>query len=770
MSFINLHTHDAYGSLLDSILTPEQIVQYAVDNGQSHIAITNHGYMSSFVAQVKACKKNGIIPIVGNEIYEVDDYLEKNDTKEYSQPRYHLILLAATQEGFHNLLKIVSEACTTGMYKKPRIDLNWIDSNHYGKGIVCLTACQAGRLSRYLCDDKEEEALQYVKKLQSIFDYVVCEGQSHSTTDQAIANKLIIDFAKKYNFPFTWTTDAHMLNNDQLETHSMFVAIGEGREAGESYIDCCLQNDEDVYRILGGQFDKATIQKGIEETTYIASLIEDIDYGLSKEAVMPRVDVPATFKSHEEYLRHLVFQTFDEKFGHMSLEEQEIRRDRINKELPILYELNYTDYFIMLNMISKEADRRGLPRGYSRGSGANCLCLYLLDVTQIDSVRWNLDFSRFANLGRKGSMADFDFDISKKRRKEIIEISEDLFGKENVAPMATFNSLSTKVAIRDIGKVLNEKEDSPYFGQIPYSLRDSVTKMIPTVKTLNDLGEEEEKDVLLKDLLNKNDELKKIHTQFPLWFKYVCELEGLPKSRGRHASGTLITPLPVVHYCPMCLDNEKNIMVQLEMHSAMDDLQLIKMDYLGLENLDIIDDTLKMAGLTWKDVDINHLNLAEKRVYDEVYKNGNTVSVFQFESAEARKMCIDANADNIEDLVAINAANRPGTKNSFPEYCENKLHPENIKVIHEDLKELFENTNCILLYQEDALHLLAYAGFDEVSQDSGRRAIGKKKKDVMASLYTQFREGLLKKKWQEQQIQDMWALLEKQAEYSFNRG
>jgi len=294
--------------------------------------------------------------------------------------------------------------------------------------------------------------------------------------------------------------------------------------------------------------------------------------------------------------------------------------------------------------------------------------------------------------------------------------------------------------------------------------------MIPTVKTLNDLGEEEEKDVLLKDLLNKNDELKKIHTQFPLWFKYVCELEGLPKSRGRHASGTLITPLPVVHYCPMCLDNEKNIMVQLEMHSAMDDLQLIKMDYLGLENLDIIDDTLKMAGLTWKDVDINHLNLAEKRVYDEVYKNGNTVSVFQFESAEARKMCIDANADNIEDLVAINAANRPGTKNSFPEYCENKLHPENIKVIHEDLKELFENTNCILLYQEDALHLLAYAGFDEVSQDSGRRAIGKKKKDVMASLYTQFREGLLKKKWQEQQIQDMWALLEKQAEYSFNRG
>lgn len=771
MTFINLHTHDAYGSLLDSILTPEQIAQYAADNGQGYIAITNHGYMSSFVAQVKACQNANVIPIVGNEIYEVDDYLEKNDTREYSQPRYHLVLLAATQDGFHNLLKIVSEACTNGMYKKPRIDLNWIGANGCGDGIICLTACQAGRLSRYLCDSREEDALNYIRKLQSIFDYVVCEGQSHSTQNQAKANKLIVNFAKKYNLPFVWTTDAHMLSNEQLEAHSMFVAIGEGREAGEIYTDCCLQNDEDVYRILGNQFDRETIQKGIEESAYVASLIQNIDYGLSKEPIMPKVDVPEEFGSHEEYLRYLVFEKFDEKFGHMSLEEQEARRERINRELPVLYELNYTDYFIMLSMIAKEADRRRLPRGYSRGSGANCLCLFLLDVTQIDSVRWQLDFSRFANLGRKGGgMADFDFDISKRRRKEIIEISEDLFGKSNVAPMATFNSLSTKVAIRDIGKVLNEKEDSPYFGQIPYSLRDSVTKMIPTVKTLNDLGEEEEKDVLLKDLLDKNDELKKIHTQFPLWFKYVCELEGLPKSRGRHASGTLITPLPVVHYCPMCLDNEGNVMVQLEMHSAMDDLNLIKMDYLGLENLDVVDDTLKMAGLTWKDVDINHLNIDDKRVFGEVYASGNTIGVFQFESAEARAMSIDAHVDNIEDCIVVNASNRPGTKNSFPEYCNNKLRPEQIKCIHPDLEKLFSKTHGILLYQEDALHLFGYAGFDEVSQDQGRRAIGKKKKDVMASLYKKFADGLRKKNWTEQQIEDVWALLSKQAEYSFNRG
>ena len=772
--FINLHTHDAYGSLLDSILTPEQIVKYAADNNQTHIAITNHGYMPSFVMQVKACKEHGVLPIVGNEIYEVDNYLEKSDTKEYKQPRYHLILLAATQQGFYNLLKIVSEACTTGMYIKPRIDINWIEENNCGEGIICLTACQAGRLSRYLCDGKEQESIEYIRRLQNIFDYVVCEAQSHSTEDQTNANKLIIEFAQKYNLPYTWTTDAHMLNNEQLETHSIFVEIGEGRETGETYVDCGLQNDEDVYRILSPQFNKDIIQKGIEESAHIASMVEDIDYGLGKDTIMPVVEIPDNFNSHEEYLEYLVFKTFDEKFGHMSQEEQNIRKERLHNELPVLYELDYTDYFIMLYMISEEADKRGLPRGYSRGSGANCLCLFMLNVTQIDSVRWDLDFSRFANLGRKGSMADFDFDISKRRRKEIIELSEDLFGKENVAPMATFNTLATKVAVRDIGKVLNEKEDSPYYEQIPYSLRDEVAKMIPTVKTLNDLGEEEEKDMLLRDLLGHNDKLKAVYDQFPLWFKYIMELEGLPKSRGRHASGTLITPLPVTHYCPLCLDSEKNVMCQLEMHSAMDTgwdgLSLVKMDYLGLETLDVVDDTLKMAGLTWDDVDINHLNLAEKKVYDEVYKQGNTVGCFQMESYEARKMLIDAQADNIEDIVVVNAANRPGTKDSFPTYCSNKLHPESVQVIHEAQKDIFKKTHSILLYQEDALHLLAYAGFDEVSQETGRRAIGKKIPEKMKELEGRFREGLTEKQWTQKQQDEMWDLLLKQANYSFNRG
>lgn len=720
--FCNLHVHDAKGSLLDSILTVKQIAEFARDNNQEAIAITNHGYMTSYVDFVKECNRCGIKPIIGNEVYEVDDMGEKCDTKEYRQPRYHLVLLARSQQGFQNLIKITSVACTEGLYKKPRIDIDYIQTHNLGKGIICLTACMAGRLSRLLVDNKIEEALAYYTKLSDTFDSVYCELQSHNTESQAFANKCIYDFCKNNELSYVITTDAHMLSKDMLEAHSYFIEIAEDREVGESYTDCYLQTETDVYNTLKDQFSEQIIQTGIENTYAIANSIENINIGLGQGNQMPVVKVDGDFKSHEEYLRHLVFSTFDEKFGHMSEDEQKVRRGRLDFELDVLYKVEYTDYFIMLYMLAKEARKRHIPLGYSRGSGANCLCLFMLNVTQVDSVRWGLDFSRFANLGRT-SLADYDWDISKRRRKEMVKISEELFGKDNVAPIATFNTLSTKVAIRDIGKVLNEKETSPYFGQIPYSLRNEVASALPTIKTLDDLGEEVEKEILLKDYVSKDERLQRVYEQFPLWFKYVMAVEGLPKSLGRHAAGTLITPKPITDYCPICFDSEKNVMIQLEMHNAMDDLGLVKMDYLGLENLDIIDDTLKLCNLTWQDVDINHLDLADKEVFDNVYKQGHTIGIFQMESAEARKMCIEAQADNIDDIIAINAANRPATKDSFPTYCENKLHPENVKLIHEDLRQFFSNTQYILLYQEQALQLFRYAGFPESEVDNARRCV-----------------------------------------------
>ena len=767
--FINLHVHSAKGSLLDSILTTQQIVDYAKANKQSAIGLSDHGTMHASLNLVNDCRKAGIKPITACEIYECDNHLEQNLDDKY----HHLLLIAKSTIGLHNLYKIVSEGYIHGFYRKPRVSVKWIKDNDLGEGIICLTACQAGRVSRYLELNKRDDAEDFVRLLKDTFDYVALEIQSHPTEQQIKCNSNILGLALDMNMPYVITSDAHMATADQLETHSIFVGISQDRDVGESYVGCHLQNENDVWKYLKGTEAGSVIQKGIDETVHIANMVDDdIDYELNKGTIMPKAHIPDGYDV-ESYFRHLVYSTFDEKFGHMSKEAQQKRRDRIEEEIPVLKELDFLNYLLIQHEFCNECDKRGIPRGYSRGSAANCLCVFMLGITQIDSVRWDLDFSRFANIGRKGSVADIDLDISKSRRQEAIKVLCDIFGADHVAPMATFNTLSTKVAIKDVAKVLNEKEDSPYYGQIPYSIRDEIAGMIPTIKTLNDLGEEEEKETLLKDLVGKNDKLDKYYAQFPLLFKYVMELEGLPKSRGRHASGTLLTPRPIIHYSPLCFDNDKNLMSMYDMHICQDTkggLGLCKEDLLGLETLDIVDMALKNANLTWHDVDINHINLDDKQVYDEVYKPGNTVNVFQMESFEARNMLIEAQANNIEDIVVVNAANRPGTKDSFPAYCNNKLHPENVTVIHPDLIKLFKQSQAILLYQEQALSLLRYAGFPEEMVETGRRAISKKLESEMKSLKAMFIDGLKKKFWNDEQIESIWNLLLKQSSYCFNRG
>lgn len=666
-NFVNLHVHTAIGSLLDSIAKIPDIVKFAVDNNQPAIAITDHGYMSGFVDFVKECKAYGIKPIIGEEAYEVDNALERADNKDYKQPRYHLILLARNKKGLENLFKISSWAATEGFYKKPLIEVERIKENGWGEGIIACSACMIGRISKYLELGKKDEAKAFYKLANETFDKFYLEIQSHPNEYQMQLNNNILQFAKEVGTDdIIITTDAHMVARDQQEAHNIFVKIGTEREVGETYDGCFLQTYQDVIDICSEyDINMDLVKKAMGNTLKIADMIENIDIGLHQDNQMPIIDIPSEFKNGDEYVEHLIWEGFEQRFKDLPEEKKAIRRERIKEELPVIEALHYSEYFIMLQMLTNAAKAKGIPLGYSRGSGGNCLCLYCLGVTQIDSVRWKLDFSRFANLGRR-SMADYDMDISRNRRREIIEISEELFGKDNVAPICTFNTLSTKVAIRDIGKVLDEDPESPYYKKIPYNLRDEVAKMIPTVKTLDDLGEEVEKEETLQNVLSVNPKMTRVYQQFPKWFYYVLQLEGLPKSRGRHAAGTIIAPKPVVEYAPLCQDKDGATMLQIEMHAAMDDLSLIKMDFLGLKTLDVVDDALKIAGLTWDDVDINHLDLDDKAVYDNIYKIGQTVGVFQMESLEARKMCIQAKANDVEDVIAINAANRPRHKRWIP--------------------------------------------------------------------------------------------------------
>lgn len=403
--FSNLHVHSYY-SLLDSIASPQEIIEFAVSHNQSAVCISDHGNLSAMIESHKLARKAGIKCLTACEIYEVDNELIKRNTKDYKESRYHLLLIARNNIGKQNLINIVSYANIEGRYIKPRVSIDTIIKNNWGKGLICLTACQAGRISKYLVNDKENEAKIFMDKLSNTFDYAYCEIQSHNTSEQSYANRLIYDFSQKYNYKYVITTDAHMINKKDRKYQSMFIEVGNDREVGETYVDCYMQTEGDVYTTLEGQFNKSIIKQGIEATQEIVDLCEVVDVGLDNEPQMPHIEVPKQFKDNKEYLRHLCYETFDEKFGSMSFDEQAIRMERIEEELVVLYELEFTDYFIMLYMIANECRKRDIPLGYSRGSGANCLCLFMLNVTQIDSVRWELDFSRFANLGRKGSMAD----------------------------------------------------------------------------------------------------------------------------------------------------------------------------------------------------------------------------------------------------------------------------------------------------------------------------------------------------------------------------
>lgn len=767
MSFVHLHVHSEY-SFLDSLLKVEDVVQFAAKHSKV-ACLSEHGNMSSFVNLAKACRHNNCKSIFACEIYETEsEYALDNNGKRL--PHYHLLLIAKNKTGLRNLFKIVSFAETEGFYRKPRISVDRIKTNQWGDGIIALTACQAGRLSRLLMSYEIDEARKWVDKLQSTFDSVFCEWQSHNTPSQFEANTRIIEFAKQHDIPHVITCDAHYLNENDAKAHSIYIQISEDRDdVSELYQGCWMQEEKDIYNTLS-DFDKNDIRIGIENTQLIADMVEDnIDIGLDTGLQMPIVPIPPEFVNEDKYLRYLVYSKFNEKFGHMSEEEQQKRRDRIEEELPVLFAQHYSSYFIM-NMRYLDALRKaGIPTGFGRGSAGNCLCLYLLGVTQVDSVRWQLDFSRFLNMGRI-SPPDVDTDVSKTKRQEAIKIAKEMFGEDKVAPISAFSTISTRVCIRDVAKVLNDDPDSPYYGQLPYVLRKELMDCIPTIKTLDEYGESQEKEIALRDLINSNPRLQKAYEQFPLLFEYCLKIEGRIRGRSKHASAILVTPKPLVDYGPLCLDKDGGVQFALEMHNAQDDLGCLKLDILGLRQISIIDDCLKYANLSWQDVDINHLNLDDKEVYEKVYIPGNCIGVFQYESSEAQQMSIDCHCDNINSVINCTAFNRPGTKAQFPEYCKNVIHPENATVIHPDLNKIFKSTGSVLLFQEQALQIFRLASFPEDQVDNARRAIGKKKIDVMESLEFQFRDGLRKRGWTEEQISQMWDLILIQSSYSFNKG
>lgn len=394
-SIVHLHVHTDY-SLLDSVLNVNKVVEFAKQNELPAIAITEHGNMDSFVNFYKTCKKNNIKPIIGSEIYEVEDY-EKN-----RENRNHLILLAKNEEGFRNLNKILTKSAYNFFYK-PIITVEDIKNEGLGKGLICLSACLGGRIPRGLKNSLDMKP--FLQKLEETFDEVFIEIQSHNTEDQINGNKMLIDFAKNNNKPLVVSTDAHMLKEDDNYYHDLFVSIGQGREAGEFYTDCYLQNIEQTKNIMKKTgISKEVFIECVENTFKIADMIEEYDIGLNEPNQMPHVDIPFGFKDELSYFKHLVYTGMDEKIKRYNLDKEKYY-ERLELEIDVLIYVDYIEYFLLMRQALIEARSKGIPLGYGRGSVGGCLCAYAMDISKTDSIRWDLNFARFANKGRR-SLAD----------------------------------------------------------------------------------------------------------------------------------------------------------------------------------------------------------------------------------------------------------------------------------------------------------------------------------------------------------------------------
>lgn len=734
----SLHNHD-YTSFLDSIMSPEEVVQQAYDLGFKAVALSNHGNMHSYLNGYKKAKELGIKFIFACEVYETDDM----DYKEKDANRYHLLLLAKNEIGLKNLFKIVSEGSTRGFYGKMRVDRELL--KQHSEGIICTSACLASRIMRLLqqgycpccrvgnnehkedCTNEEtfepnwEQAKKEVEIYKDIFgDDFYIELQSHDTYDQMIGNQRILKVAEETDTKYIITFDSHMPDGSEKtrDIHRKFIKIAQNsREVGETYKDCYQQNMETMYDILVPQLGEDVVDKAVMWTGELADKC-NVELDLKKEPLMPNIEFPKEFDSPVSYLKHLINIGWKErKINKFSKEKQKEYKERIFQELDVLEYLDYIGYFLILHKFVKKFKEYEIPLGYSRGSGAGCLILWIIGVTEIDSIRWDLDFSRFANKGRR-SMADYDLDISKKRRGEALELIDDMFGKENVAHLCTFNSLSPKVALKDLGKVFDEEG----IYKIPYTERDKMSKLVP-------------KDMTIEESLEVSHDLRKMKEKYPMLFEYASTIQNFPKSLGCHASAIIISDHPLIEHSPYMYNKDERRMLQVEMGNAEKDLSLVKFDFLGLVSLDTVDDTLKLCDLSWDDIDLQYLDksgkLDDKEVLDNIYAKGNTLGIFQMETQTPQDLFkkmydgVGSESYTVEDVIAVNAINRPAilSVGMHNNYIKGKKDPSTVTYIHEDVKPIFSKTNSIMLYQEQALQVFRLAGFPEEQVDNARRCL-----------------------------------------------
>ena len=744
MSFIHLHNHTQY-SLLDGACRIDRMIAKSKELGMNAVAITDHGNMFGTIEFYKKAKAAGLKPIIGTEAYVINGHY--NDEENKHCKRYHLVLLAMNLQGYKNLIKLSSHSFIDGYYYKPRMTKE--DLAKYSEGIIALSACIQGEIPRNILNDNYEGAVIALKEYKEIFpNRFYIELQDHGLVQEKEVMPKLIELAKKTNTPMVVTNDCHYLNKEDAEAHDVLLCI----QTGKKYIDQDRMKydtqdlyfkSEDEMRMLFSELPEA-----YENTQLIADSIDlELNYN---NFLFPKIDVPEQYQDMADYMRGLCYAGAKRKYRVITPEIEE----RMNFELGIINQMGYDGYFLVVKDFIDKAREMGIPVGPGRGSAAGSIVAYTLDITQLDPLRYGLLFERFLDLKRVG-MPDIDIDFCAKGRSKVIDYVVEKYGRESVTQIITFGKLGAKSIIKDVARVMDVTPQDAA----------KMTKLIPgTPKMTLEKALKESDDFRL--MMESNDNYKRI-------LKISKVLEGLIRQTGIHAAGVVIGPDDLSNYVPLSLSSQKSgetaVLVQYE-GKWLDDLKLLKMDFLGLKTLTIIQKAIEYVKESQGiEIDIENVDITDKKAF-KLLSKGLTDGVFQFESPGMKKYLSKLKPNKFEDLIAMVALYRPGPMQFIDTYINRKHGKEQIVYDHELTKSSLEETYGVTVYQEQVMQISKVMG-NFSSADAGvlRKAISKKNLDMMAKMFVKFKEGSMSNGVDEKTVQKIWDNWLEFANYAFNK-
>lgn len=752
--FVHLHLHTHF-SLLDGACTIDGLIERAKEYEMPAVAMTDHGFMGGAFEMYKKFNEKGLNPIIGCELYVAPNNRAERDSGHPDIRGYHLVLLAKNISGYHSLCKLISEAYDTGFYYKPRVDMELL--NRYHDGLIGMSACIGGRISKSLLAGRVADAAKHAGEYCDIFgkDNFYLELMDHGMEEEILANRCMIELSKKINLPLVATNDVHYLKKEHAKAHEIMLCIEtQAKLSDPSHFS--FRNDEFYFK-SPDEMKKLfkDVPEALTNTMVIAEQCK-IKFDLPANHY-PSYNITDSSLPENEYLRKICVDGLEKRFGFnltnssgLDAQQQAIV-DRMNYELGVIEKSKYCSYFLVVSDFIKHAKSENIPVGPGRGSGAGSLVAYLTEITGLDPMRYNLLFERFLNPERV-SPPDFDIDFCERRRGEVIDYVRKKYGKDSVSQIATYGTLKPKAVIKDVARVLG----------MDFESSNNITRLIPTDPKIT-LKKAQAESKELRQLIENDVEVKKV-------FEYAEVLEGLNRQMGIHAAGVIIGDQRLDNLMPLARGAGKEVITQFPAGDC-EALGFLKMDFLGLKTLTIIDTALKNIKKSCGTViDIETIPLDDSKTFT-LLNHGDTIAVFQLESSGMQDLCRKFGVESLEHIIALIAIYRPGPMQFIPDFIARKKGSQVIVYDHPKMEQYLTETYGIMLYQEQIMQVVQeLAGFSLGGADILRRAIGKKKMDVLLEQKAKFVKGCAEANNINKELaEDIWEKISKFAGYGFNK-